>query len=132
MVDAGTEVALAESLDDEYRSRATYRRVIEKFGPVRPFVNIVDAEARHIAALLRQYERLGLAPAPDIWSGRIEAPETLKEACAAAVTAETANAVLYDRLIPQVQDQIVRGVMEQLRTASQERHLPAFRRCLSR
>jgi hypothetical protein len=132
MVDAGTATALAEALEDEYRARATYRKVIAKFGPARPFVNIVEAETRHIAALLRQYDRLGLAPVPDAWLDRVEAPETLQDACAAGVAAEVENAALYDRLISQTHDQIVRGVMEQLRKASQERHLPAFRRCLSR
>jgi hypothetical protein len=50
--------ALSEALDDEYRARATYRKVIERFGPVRPFVNIVDTENRHVGALVRQFQRL--------------------------------------------------------------------------
>jgi hypothetical protein len=36
--------ALREVLEDEYRARATYRAVIERFGPVQPFVNILEAE----------------------------------------------------------------------------------------
>lgn len=40
-----------EALDDEYKARATYRKVIEAFGPVRPFVNIVEAEDRHAEAI---------------------------------------------------------------------------------
>jgi rubrerythrin len=131
-IDPGTAAALAEALDDEYRARAVYRKVIAKFGPVRPFVNIVEAESRHIEALLRQYAQLGLDPVPDTWSERVEAPATLKDACAAGVAAEVENAALYDRLIAQTRDQRVRDVMRQLRNASQERHLPAFRRCLSR
>ena len=130
--DPRTAAALAEALDDEYRARATYEKVIAKFGPVRPFVNIVEAEERHIAALLRQFSRLGLDPAPDPWPGRVEASATLEEACAAGVAAEIGNGALYDRLIAQAQDPQIRDVMRQLRDASQERHLPAFRRCLSR
>ncbi len=34
---------LTEALQDEYKSQATYRKVIEKFGPVRPFINVVEA-----------------------------------------------------------------------------------------
>lgn len=131
-VDPGTVTALAEAIDDEYRAHATYRAVIAKFGPVRPFINIVEAEKRHIAALLRQYSRLGLDPVPDTWSGRIAAPTTLEEACAAGVAAEIENAALYDRLIDQAGDQGVRETMRQLRRASQEQHLPAFRRCVAR
>jgi hypothetical protein len=50
--DAKTIKALCEALDDEYKARATYRKVIEAFGPIRPFVNIVEAEDRHAKALL--------------------------------------------------------------------------------
>jgi hypothetical protein len=44
--------ALNDALDDEYKSHATYRQVIADHGPIRPFINIVEAEARHIRALL--------------------------------------------------------------------------------
>ena len=36
-------LALNESLQDEYKARATYRAIIQAFGPVRPFINIVEA-----------------------------------------------------------------------------------------
>jgi hypothetical protein len=50
--------ALREALDDEYRAHAIYTQVLANFGDdVLPFANIVDAEARHIDALL------GLVPA---------------------------------------------------------------------
>jgi len=62
MADRTTIDALTEALEDEYRARATYRKVIECFGPMRPFVNIVEAENRHVAALLRQFRRLGAQP----------------------------------------------------------------------
>lgn len=131
-IDPGTESALTEALDDEYRARATYRAVIAKFGPVRPFTNIVEAEERHIEALLRQYARLGLQPPPDKWAEAVDVPESLEAACARGVEAEIENGALYDRLIEQTGDEQVRDVMGWLREASQERHLPAFRRCVSR
>ena len=132
MVDAETADALREGLDDEYKARATYRKVIELFGPVRPFVNIVEAEERHIRALLTQFERLGIEPPADAWRGRVTAPRTLRDACAAAVQAEIDNAALYQRLMSKAKDARARAVMERLQEASQERHLPAFRRCLAR
>jgi len=54
--------ALSEALEDDYLARATYRKVIERFGPVWPFANIVEAENRHVAALLAQFDRLGVTP----------------------------------------------------------------------
>jgi len=43
---------LQEALDDEYHAWAIYDQVIADFGEVRPFINIRQAEARHIEALL--------------------------------------------------------------------------------
>lgn len=132
MSNAEIIAALSEALDDEYRARATYHKVIERFGPVRPFVNIVEAENRHIAALLRQFERFGARPPADTWQDRVTAPDLLAQACAAGVEAEIENETLYARLLDRVIDPGARAVMQRLQAASRERHLPAFRRCLAR
>jgi rubrerythrin len=130
--DAQTIAALREALEDEYRARATYHAVIDAFGPVRPFVNIVEAEDRHAKALLAHFARFGIAPPEDRWAGRAGAPSTLAEACRAGVEAEIENAGMYERLLRQISDPAVLAVMKRLQRASQERHLPAFRRCLAR
>jgi hypothetical protein len=54
---------LTKALDDKYKARATYRKVIETRGPIRPFINMVEAEERHVAALLSLFGRYGL-PVP--------------------------------------------------------------------
>jgi rubrerythrin len=127
-----TEAALREALDDEYKARATYAKVIETFGAIRPFINIVEAENRHASALLRQFDRLGLTPPEDRWTGRIKAPSSVAAACEEAVQAEIENAAMYKRLLDMVEDDAVRNVLLNLQDASQSRHLPAFRRCLER
>ena len=127
-----TIAALTEALEDEYKARATYRKVIETFGPVRPFINIVEAEDRHAEALLRQFERLGIQPSPDTWADRVAAPESIAAACEAAVAAEIENAEMYERLLDLVDDPAVRNVLLNLQDSSQNRHLPAFRRRLER
>ena len=55
---------LLDALEDERKAEATYAAVIEKFGPVRPFSNIIEAEQRHAAALERQLARLGIDVPP--------------------------------------------------------------------
>lgn len=129
---ARTIDAMREALEDEYRARATYTKVIEVFGPVRPFVNIVEAEDRHAKALLDLFAGLGIEPPQDRWSGRTEIPDTLAECCAAAIAAEIENQAMYERLIAAIDEPAVATVMRRLQRASQERHLPAFRRCLER
>lgn len=123
--------ALCAALDDEYKAIASYEAVLAAFGPIRPFVNIVEAERRHAAALLQQFARHGLTPPADRWQGRVVAPASVAAACAAGVEAEVENAALYDRLLAAVEgDAEVTQVFVALRDASQQRHLPAFRRCL--
>jgi hypothetical protein len=43
-----TRQAMIDSIQDEYYSRALYAAVIQKFGEVRPFSNIIQAEYRHV------------------------------------------------------------------------------------
>jgi hypothetical protein len=124
--------ALHEALDDEYHAWATYDQVIQDFGLVRPFSNIRDAEARHIEALLNLFERYGLDPPPNSWPGKVERYPSLRDASAAAVEAEIANAKLYERLLASTERSDILNVFRNLRDASQERHLPAFRRCAER
>jgi rubrerythrin len=131
-VDRATREALDEALDDEYKARATYAAVIERFGDVRPFSNIIESEGRHIDALLGVYRRHDLEPPADRWTGRIEAPASVEEACRRGVAAERDNDAMYARLLDQVDDPDIRAVMTRLRDASRERHLPAFERCLER
>ena len=45
--------------------------MIHDLGPVRPFVNIVDAEARHVSALLSLFEKYGIAAPPNRWPGKV-------------------------------------------------------------
>lgn len=130
--DSRTVAALREALEDEYRARATYRKVIEAFGPVPPFVNIVEAEDRHANALLALFERFGIAPPRDAWAERVTVPATLAEACEAGVRAEIENQAMYERLLKEISDPETLVVMRRLQRASQERHLPAFQRCVER
>jgi len=127
------EEALTAALDDEYRARATYRAVLGAYGDVRPFVNIVESEERHIQALRRLCERYDVSIPADPWPSRISAPESLEAACKAAVEAERENGALYERLMEAAGDRAdVEETFRRLLTASQENHLPAFERALER
>ena len=127
------EEALKEALDDEYKARATYRAVLAAFGDVRPFVNIVESEERHIGALRRLFERYGIEMPGDLWPSRISVPESLEAACATAVEGEIENRALYERLmVAAVGHPDVEETFRNLQSASQDNHLPAFERALER
>jgi len=124
---------LIEAINDEYKARATYRQVINKFGEIRPFINIADAESRHIEALLPLFEKYGVTVPEDNWASSIEAPQSILEACQVGVEAEIENAEMYDRLLELTVDYPdVQLVLTQLQRASTENHLPAFQRCVER
>lgn len=129
-LDKQTLAALREALDDEYKARATYRKVIEALGNVRPFINVVEAEARHAVELLSLFDACGARPPRDRWAKNVEAPASIMQACKDAIEAEEANVAMYDRLLDGVKEPAVRDAFIRLRAASRDRHLPAFRRCL--
>jgi hypothetical protein len=128
-----TEIrALDAALDDEYRAWATYDQVIADFGEVRPFSNIREAEARHLAALRALFLRYGLPMRENPWPGKVPRYASIREACQAGVAAEIENGELYERLLASTQRPDILAVFRNLQEASQQRHLPAFQRCLQR
>jgi hypothetical protein len=120
--------ALHEALDDEYRAWATYDQVIDDFGEVRPFINIREAEGRHIEALRTLFEQYDLAIPDNPWPGRVDHYPSLQAAYEAGVAAEIANGEMYDRLLASTDRPDIRTVLRNLQEASQQRHLPAFER----
>jgi rubrerythrin len=123
---------LKEALMDEIKARDTYRRIIDTYGPVRPFANIVEAEQRHIEMLLPLFERYGIAVPEARDPARISVPGSLLEACQAAVRAEINNMAMYDRLMAETELVDVRAVLLRLQAASRDHHLPSFQRCVER
>jgi hypothetical protein len=126
---ATTASALDSAIDDEYKARAFYEAVIESFGQINPFVPIRDAETRHVQALAGLYDSYSLTAPSDPYAGRIQAPDSVQQACRMAVEAELQNASLYDELLEKVTEEDVIAVFERLRDASLNNHLPAFERC---
>jgi hypothetical protein len=124
--------ALLDALDDEYKAWTTYDQVIRDLGEVRPFINIREAEGRHIAALLKLFERYGLAAPPNRWPGNTPRYRDVATACRAGIAGEIENVALYDRLLRATSRPDILSVLEALREASQERHLPGFQRCAQR
>ncbi len=110
----------------EYANLARYGAIIDKFGPVQPYVNVKAAEEQHISALVRQLQRFGAEVPANPYLGKTSAPADLLSAAKAGVTGEQANVAMFDTLLPQVSDLGLSRVFSNLRRASQEMHLPLF------
>lgn len=128
--EAGTPAALAwEALMGpygEYAAVAAYTAVIEEFGQVQPYVNILEAEQRHVSALIRQLDRFGVSAPANPWLGKIPAPADLLTTAQAEADGEVANVAMYDELLAQSNDAGLTRVLTNLRRASLEAHLPMF------
>lgn len=123
--------ALSLAINDEYKARAIYKKVIEKFGEVNPFSNIINAENNHISELKKLYNKYELDIPADEWYDKVPEFDSVAEACLAGVDAEIENAALYDELFSKVDNQDIIMVFTSLRDASENNHLPAFERCSS-
>lgn len=123
-----TEIVLAALMgpDGEYAAAASYEAVLDKYGLVEPYATIYQAELRHIDALIRQLERLGEPVPSNPYTGKIKAPGDLVTAAKAWAEGEILNVELYDDLIAKSANANITKVLENLRRASLESHLPAF------
>lgn len=120
---------LTEAVNEEYKARATYQAVIDKFGQQLPFTNIVSSENTHVEQWVSLLQKFGYPVPADPFAGKVTAPATLQAACATGVAAEKEDVALYDRLMKLTTNQEVLNVMQQQRQVSQDNHLPAFERC---
>ncbi|WP_313023750.1 hypothetical protein [Mobilicoccus sp.] len=113
--------------DGEYAALAEYAAVIERYGRVEPFMSIAASEERHVNALVRQLDRLGVAVPANPYVGAIPAADTLQAAARKGAEGEVANVALFDRLLTSAAgDPGVVRVFTNLRRASLDQHLPAF------
>ena len=122
------EVILAALMgpEGEYAAAASYLAVLDAYGDVEPYATIYSAELRHADALIRQLERLGVEVPENPYLGQIEAPADLETAALAWAEGEVLNIELYDYLLTMTDDAQLTKVLNNLRSASLDSHLPAF------
>ncbi|NKQ40631.1 MAG: DUF2202 domain-containing protein [Sulfurovum sp.] len=116
---------------DEFHAYEAYRKIIDTFGSVRPFANIMKAEVRHYSMLLPLLEKYQVPVPIDNWYDKIEVPDTLVECCELGVAAEIENIRMYDNLLQYSTEYAdVTDVLYRVQAASYNNHLPAFRNCV--
>lgn len=117
---------------DEYHAYNAYKKIIDTFGDMNPFSNIMEAEINHYNALTPLLEKYGVPMPFDDWYEKIELPSTILECCEVGVAAEIENIKMYDDLLMYVNEYPdIQDVLFRLQAASYNNHLPAFRRCVA-
>ena len=120
---------LNRAILEEYGALNLYQGVIDQFGNVYPFSQIVKAEQQHVNALIRQATKYGVAVPTNPGLATVPTYSSLSEACQAGVAAEIADAALYDELGAVVTHTDILRVFANLQSASLNSHLPAFQAC---
>ncbi len=124
------EEALTYSMEDELLANAEYEKIIEKYGYIRPFINIVQAEKTHIKHLEPLLEKYGVEY-PELPEGVVILPDTLTEAYELGIEAEIENIAMYEKFLEKELPKDVEEVFIILKNASKN-HLRAFRRQLEK
>lgn len=118
---------LTYAIQDEYLAQAEYEAIMDQHGVVRPFSNIIRAEATHISLLLPLFTAHDVAVPENDADDRTVVPATLAESYAAGVDAEIKNIAMYESFLMEDLPADVEAVFENLQAAS-ENHLAAFER----
>jgi len=122
--------ALDSALRSKFRTSALYRMVLQAFGPVQPFKDLLKIEEKYkmiLTGLARRYDR---ALPTDEWEGQIAIPVSFVEACEEAIQLERENDRLYTALLDQIDDPALCRVLMRMRNVTQVSHQPSFKEYL--
>ena len=116
------------AIQDEYLAKAQYSLVMDTFGKLRPFSNIVQSEDQHIALLRPLFTDRGWDVPQDESGPYLVTPQSFTEALKIGEQAEVDNIAMYEHFLNQKNiPEDLKSVFERLLAAS-KRHLNAFRR----
>ncbi len=124
-----TTLSLKAALDvvlmDEYKARAEYQAIVDQFGSVSPYVQLINAESRHIAALSRIYEAFDFALPSDTGAASVVLPSSLEAGYQIGIDAEKTNIALYATYLKTDLPDSIQRIFTNLQNAS-ENHLSIF------
>lgn len=123
------EEMLTLAIKDEYLARQEYETILDQYGDIRPFTNIIQAEVNHIAMLEPLLELYNVSIPKDTAIDSVVLPETLEATYEIGVQAEVNNIAMYERFLKEELPDDIRFVFQRLKNASYS-HLEAFRRNL--
>ncbi|MBL8152350.1 MAG: hypothetical protein JNN15_20690 [Blastocatellia bacterium] len=132
-IDQRTKIAILSALDEERHAIALYQAVISKYGKVKPFVKLVEAEKRHEESLKFVCERYSIAIPENLWrSDAVILPDNLAETYSFAMESEILGIEGLDAALKFLKQEDIKTIFEHLRDASLYNHIPALQRGLKR
>ncbi|MCX6107294.1 MAG: DUF2202 domain-containing protein [Proteobacteria bacterium] len=128
MASTSLKSALVEAYQDELNAYMRYESIIQQFGDIMPFSNLVGSEERHMNLLEQVFKLNGWSPLK-IYHPIAQFYSSVVSACDVSLEAEEYNVAMYDRLLKDTSNEEARAVFLHLREASADRHIPALQRC---
>jgi len=123
------EEMLTMAIEDEYLARQEYETILDIYGDIRPFTNIIQAEVNHIDMLEPLLDAYNVSIPKDTAIDQVVLPETLEATYEIGVQAEVNNIAMYERFLEEELPDDIRDVFQRLKNASYS-HLEAFSRNL--
>ena len=138
----GSLVAIADSqltwidmmhyaVDDEYLAQAEYRLILDTYGSIKPYSNIVLSEGNHLSLLGQLFDLYQFPFPADPSAGHVVLPNSLLEAAQIGVAAEINNIEMYRYFMTLPIEANMATVFQLLMDASMN-HLAAFERQVDR
>jgi len=125
------EKMITYAIQDEFLARAEYEHIINKYGDVKPFANIIKAEESHIAMLKPLFGKYNFSVPVDNAKDHLITPTDIKESLKTGVQAEIDNIAMYERFLKEPLNDDVKAVFTELLNASKN-HLEAFQKNLNK
>lgn len=122
--------ALNSALRSKFKTCALYNMVLQAFGSVQPFKDLLKIEEKYRMVLEGLARRYKVSAPSNEWEGQIAIPVSFVEACEEAIELERENEGLYLRLLDDVEDPALRRVLMRMRNVSQISHQPSFKEYL--
>lgn len=116
---------LTYAMEDEMAAQNEYNAILDTFGTIRPFSNIVKAEQTHIDILLPLLQEYGVEVPESVGEAQIAVPDSIADANLIGAVAEKQNIAMYESFLAEDIPDDVRLAFEELSSAS-EKHLFAF------
>ncbi len=122
---------LTYEVQDEYLAHAEYIAIMEKFGQMKPYINIAKSEETHLSYLEEVYLSFDMEFPEDTSAQHVVIPENLLEAAKVGVQAEIENIAMYELFMIHELPDNVYEVFYVLKSGS-ENHLKAFQKQVER
>ena len=117
---------LTFAIQDEYLAHSQYGTVLDTFGKVRPFSNIILSEERHISYLQPLFTDRGWDIPADKGKDMVIKPKTFAEALKLGIQIETDNIAMYEYFLQQPDLPSDAKTVFELLLAASNKHLQAF------